>query len=90
MQVLRRSRVQVPEAISVIGFDDSDAARTLDLTTVAQPVSELGEASAHMVIELFDSEETSLRQIELPTKIVIRETTGTPRNYLNLNIEQPS
>ena len=60
--------LQVPDDLSVAGFDDHDVAWALDLTTVAQPVMGLGETVAELVLE-------HLRDPSMPPTHEIREVT---------------
>ncbi|WP_285760294.1 LacI family DNA-binding transcriptional regulator [Nocardiopsis ansamitocini] len=75
--VLRRCRVPVPGAMSVIGFDNQDMAEVMDLTTVAQPVTELGEEAGRMVAALLAGEEAG-RQVRLATRLVVRHSAAAP------------
>jgi DNA-binding LacI/PurR family transcriptional regulator len=69
---LRRLGVRVPDQVAVVGFDDAMLARhtTPRLTTVRQPVEEMG---ARSVDELLVADETC-RTIVLPTGLVLRES----------------
>jgi DNA-binding LacI/PurR family transcriptional regulator len=68
--VLRRSGRRVPDDVAVVGFDDNPDAAVADppLTTIRQPIVELGRRMAKMlldridghVVEQFDIVETSL------------------------------
>lgn len=80
MRTLRRASVPVPERISVIGIDDHDMAAVLDLTTVAQPVHEEGAIAARLLLELLDEHEAGdeSREIVVPTRLVVRASTGVP------------
>ena len=43
MQAARERGIRVPEDLSVIGFDDIEMAEYLNLTTIHQPLFELGQ-----------------------------------------------
>jgi DNA-binding LacI/PurR family transcriptional regulator len=67
----------VPGDISVTGFDDTVAAREMDLTTVHQPLREKGRVAGEL---LFDTgERTGPRSRILPAELVVRSTTGPAR-----------
>lgn len=85
LQTLRRVGLHVPGAVSVVGFDDHELARASDLTTIAQPVHEQGQLAARMVLDLVTDPAGSRRDrdgevIVLPTRLVVRGTTGPPRD----------
>ncbi len=78
LRTLRNSGVAVPEAISVVGFDNNDVAEHLELTTVAQPVYELGQRAAHLAGAALDGHPTH-QNVTLPTRLVVRRSTAVPR-----------
>ncbi|WP_417069568.1 LacI family DNA-binding transcriptional regulator [Niveibacterium terrae] len=72
---LYRRGIRVPEDISLIGFDDlpSSSYTTPPLTTIRQPVYEMGCQAARALLSLIAGKSVSL---ELPPlELVIRETT---------------
>ena len=80
MAVLRESGLRVPEDVSVIGIDDHDMAGVVGLSTVAQPAAEQGQLAATMLLErLYGVSEAPLVPTVLPTRLVVRGSTGYPR-----------
>lgn len=76
LQALYRTGKRVPEDVSVVGFDDTLASYlSPELTTVAQPVSLLGEQAFHMALAAITGQE-SQDEIVLPSALVIRHSTG--------------
>jgi LacI family transcriptional regulator len=75
---LRRAGVDVPGDVRVTGWDDVMAARYAGLTTVRQPMRDLGGAAARLLDELITGARTTPRHELLPTELVIRESS-TPR-----------
>jgi DNA-binding LacI/PurR family transcriptional regulator len=65
--------LDVPRDLSVIGFDDIEAAARLNLTTIAQPILQKGRAAAEL---LFRGQPDD---IILPVNLVLRGTTAPPR-----------
>jgi LacI family transcriptional regulator len=65
--------IAVPEALSIVGFDDSDLAKAVwpPLTTMRQPVRELAYAATDLML----SEKTG-EQVALDHKLMVRATTG--------------
>ena len=72
---LHRKGLRVPEDISLVGFDDLPTSMytTPPLTTVQQPVEEMGRAAAQGVLRLLRGEQAEVRRME--TRLVIREST---------------
>ncbi|MGW1267084.1 LacI family DNA-binding transcriptional regulator [Streptomyces sp. NPDC002491] len=79
ISTLREVQIDVPERISVLGFDDQLMAEWLNLSTVAQSPSELGRAAAELALELInDPEADRARHVVLPTHLILRGTTSSP------------
>lgn len=77
LAALRDSGLQAPHDIAVVGYDDIPLASYLapPLTTVRQPMYELGCAAAQMVLSAIDGSTASTRNI-LSTELVIRRSCG--------------
>ncbi|GGF29117.1 NTD biosynthesis operon regulator NtdR [Halobacillus andaensis] len=73
----KENGVRVPEDLAVIGFDDQPVAEIIEpkLTTIRQPVDELGEKSVEQLIASMNSKETVLKNIELPVELLVRKST---------------
>ena len=78
MYALRRSGVDVPGQAAVTGFDDIPMARHTRplLTTVRQPIGELGETAFEVLYSMISRETPAERDISLPTRLMCRESCG--------------
>ncbi|MFF3311549.1 LacI family DNA-binding transcriptional regulator [Streptomyces sp. NPDC002952] len=74
---LRRQGRRVPDEVAVIGFDDSIIARHSNppLTSVRQPVEEIGVTIARILLEEIGDPEEPRRHVVLPTELVVRESS---------------
>jgi LacI family transcriptional regulator len=77
---LARAGVRVPQDVSVVGFDDIDAAAHVrpSLTTVRQPFADMGKQAAGILLTALgrtESEE-SARRIILPVELIVRDSTA--------------
>ena len=71
-----RLGLRVPEDLSLLGFDDQSLAETFGLSTIAQPVTELGRQAAALAVALAAGEHPVRRQVRLPVSLVIRRSTS--------------
>lgn len=69
---------RVPDRISVLGFDDVSLASlsTPRLTTIRQPVAELGRGAVDALVTRMSEPECPVQRLLLPVELVIRESTG--------------
>jgi LacI family transcriptional regulator len=77
-EAVRLRGLRVPDDISVVGFDDLPEARwsSPPLTTVRQPLAEMGLLAARTVLRLARGEELESPRIELATELVVRDSTA--------------
>ena len=74
-----RSRgLRVPDHLSVVGFDDIRFAQCTDppLTTVAQPMREIGERTVRLLLAILNGTQLSPMSITLPHTLQIRQSTA--------------
>ena len=78
MAVLQQGGLRIPSDISIVGFDDIPAASQWHpaLTTVRQPVDELGRATVQTLLALIAGLHAATPQLILPTELVVRESSG--------------
>ncbi|MER6133745.1 LacI family DNA-binding transcriptional regulator [Streptomyces sp. NPDC001815] len=74
---LRRQKRSVPGDVAVVGFDDSIIARHSNppLTSVRQPIEEIGSTIAHILLKEIGDPEESRQHVVLPTELVVRESS---------------
>jgi DNA-binding LacI/PurR family transcriptional regulator len=78
LRALRDAGRRVPEEVAVVGFDDSPVSRVTDppLSTVRQPVEELGREMAEMLVRLISGAGDQARESAvLPTELVVRSSS---------------
>ncbi|WP_239675827.1 LacI family DNA-binding transcriptional regulator [Natronosporangium hydrolyticum] len=77
-EAIRQRGRRVPDDVSVIGFDDLPEVRwsSPPLTTVRQPLAEMGSLAARTVLRLAGGDTVDSPRVELATELVIRESTA--------------
>jgi LacI family transcriptional regulator len=78
LAVLREHALRVPQDVAVVGFDDIPmAAHTQPpLTTVHQPLREMGEAAARTLLAHFEGSPLPNRPTVIPATFTVRGSTG--------------
>jgi len=81
MRALLDSGLRVPDDVAVIGFDDMPFAATTNppLTTVHQPIDQLGRTAAELLISLIEGEPVQTQHVVLQAHLVIRSTCGAAK-----------
>ncbi|MFN8372463.1 MAG: LacI family DNA-binding transcriptional regulator [Anaerolineae bacterium] len=77
-QAIREAGKQIGKDISVTGFDDIDMAGTVSppLTTVRQPVREMGRVAAQMLLMQLHGEIPEPLHAKLDTELIVRQSTA--------------
>jgi LacI family transcriptional regulator len=78
----RQRGLAVPDELSVVGFDDvPEAARSWPpLTTVRQPLLDMGRLAALTILRLIRGEPVDSPRMDLVTELIVRGSTAPPKN----------
>ncbi len=81
-QAARRLGLNIPEDLSVVGYDDVPAVAWADppLTTVHQPLVEMAVAATELALALGRGEDVPQVGVEIATSLTIRESTAPPKD----------
>lgn len=71
---------KVPEDLSIVGYDDLQIAQWAGppLTTVRQPLIEMAQQAAQLVLRLRDGDRSGSMRVDLATSLVVRSSTAEP------------
>jgi DNA-binding LacI/PurR family transcriptional regulator len=75
LDAVRQAGRRIPDDVAVVGFDDSELAPSAvpPLTTVRQPLDELGRSMAQLLVRQLDGN-TDREGVVLQTQLVVRES----------------
>lgn len=78
IRAFHEAGLQVPRDISVIGFDDIKSAAFYypSLTTVRQPLLEMGKTAAKILLARIEGDDGFPKQLAVEPELIIRESTG--------------
>lgn len=82
LDAIRERGLDIPKDISVVGFDDIPQATTTHpkLTTVRQPLEQMGQVGVKLLLEQFKNPERPPRRMTLATQLIIRDSCQPPGN----------
>jgi LacI family transcriptional regulator len=81
LKALREAGLRIPQDVALIGVDDLPVARAIEpaLTTVRQPIEELGSTAADLLLDLLENppeDKAPSHHIILPTQLLVRGSCG--------------
>lgn len=78
IRALRDANLRVPEDVSVVGFDDIQAAAYImpRLTTIRQPLVEIGRIATQFLLNRIHNTAMPRDEITVEPTLVVRESTG--------------
>ena len=81
MRTAIKMGVLVPEELSIIGFDDLEMSKHLQvpLTTIRQNFDKIGESAAELIIKMIESQDYEYQQIKLPVTVIERKSCSKRR-----------
>jgi LacI family transcriptional regulator len=79
-EAVRQRGLRIPDDVTVVGFDDLPESRwsSPPLTTVRQPLAEMGALAARTVLRLAAGEDVDSPRVELATSLIERESSAPP------------
>lgn len=82
VKAIRHRGGRVPDDVAVVGFDDIHMASIFEpsLTTIAQPMFEIGQKAMELLLALIEGTSARRRQLVLPDRLVIRDSCGGERS----------
>lgn len=77
---LKARNMKVPQNVSLLAWDDEDFNELLDITTVVQPIEEIGKQAIRRLFELIgeNEEEPEYEWKKLKTRLIIRNSCSKP------------
>jgi LacI family repressor for deo operon, udp, cdd, tsx, nupC, and nupG len=80
MSAAHERGLSVPGDLSIVGFDDIEIAAfgSPPLTTVRQPMAELGRSATRMLLQILGGTRLSDPHLVLPHELIIRGSTASP------------
>ena len=78
MDVIRHRGLRIPDDISIIGFDNIPQAAMVypPLTTVQQPLEQMGRVATQVLLGMFKNPEKQVVRMALPTELMVRGSTS--------------
>lgn len=69
-----RTGLDIGESVRIVGFDDHSWTAELGLTTVHQPIEEMGETAAGLLLERLNGDKSPVREVRFTPELVVRKS----------------
>ncbi|PFG15002.1 LacI family DNA-binding transcriptional regulator [Bacillus sp. es.036] len=78
IKAVKDQNMKVPEDVAVVGFDNIQFSKIFEpaLTTIAQPLMEMGKRSMELLLKQIKGEPLTKKQLVLDTKLIVRDSCG--------------
>ena len=79
MRALYEAGRKIPDDVAIVGYDDVPAAAYSQppLTTIRQPMQQVGEVATRLLIELINDPDAGRKEVLLKTELIRRQTCGS-------------
>jgi DNA-binding LacI/PurR family transcriptional regulator len=75
MEAVRERGLLIPRDIALVGYDDIEISRYLELTTIRQPLFESGVKGSELLLDKLNGISTETLCVELPIELISRRST---------------
>jgi LacI family transcriptional regulator len=79
LAALRERGLRVPEDVSVVGYDGMRLLESLDITTIAQPLADMGRLAAGLLMQRIADPGLASVHRQVETRLVARGSSGSSR-----------
>ena len=76
---LKERQMKIPQDISLLVWDDEEYNELLDITTIEQPITEIGKQATRRLFELIGEETTDFECKKLDPELIIRKSCTLPK-----------
>ena len=83
IKAIKEQGLKIPEDIAIVGFDDIELAEYLELSTMGQPLFEMGKLSVHRLLERLENPDLKAFKKQFMTHMVIRKSCGAGMRKLS-------
>lgn len=72
-------QLRIPEDISICGFDNTEPAQELNITSIRQDFAAIGEQISQILLASISDPSAKTQKITVPVELISRSSTGAPR-----------
>ncbi len=76
MSYLRNVGQNIPGKVKIVGFDDHSISEMMGLTTIRQPVAEMGREASERILAMIRKDEIMPKRKRIPVELIERDSTA--------------
>jgi LacI family transcriptional regulator len=82
MQYLKENKINIPDDVSIIGFDNVEADLSLDppLSTIGVEKTDMGIEAIRLMSEILKNKVKTIKKVLVPVELICRKSTVQPNN----------
>lgn len=85
LAALREHSITVPDEVAMVSFDDIELAKYFELTTMRQPMYDMGEIAVKKMIERIEHPSAPVSSVNFTPDLVVRASCGANKHYINID-----
>lgn len=89
LAAINEAGLKCPNDVALIGFDDIELASHLELTTMRQPMYEMGALAADILADRLKNPKEKVSQTKFVPKLIVRKTCGASMHQNHLQAVAP-
>jgi LacI family transcriptional regulator len=79
LRAAREAGLRVPDDVALVGFDDIQASAYVGLSTLSQPMYEMGKVAADKLLQRIEAPDRPVSHTTFSARLIVRETCGAGR-----------
>ncbi len=81
MRAAKEAGIRIPEDMAIVGFDDIELAKFVGLTTMRQPIVQMGEMAVDHLLAIVNGKSMNGLYTELEAELIVRESCGSKKAF---------
>ncbi len=82
IEALKEHDVRVPEDVAIVSFDNIEISKYFGLTTMSQPMYQMGELAVKKMIQRIDAIDLPVSSVNFTPSLIVRASCGANKNYV--------
>lgn len=82
IEALKEHHLSVPDDVAIVSFDNIEISKYFGLTTMSQPMYQMGELAVKKMIQRIDAVDLPVSSVNFTPTLIVRASCGANKNYV--------